>query len=73
MSRHNVSAVTLPGCNYPAFLSVNHEEGGQVEFTVRSAAKEDGSCGDIATMKMDMKDFREVARQLFSFGCTNRA
>jgi hypothetical protein len=45
----------------------------EVEFTVRSKSKADGSCGDTASIKVDISQFRKIARDLFSFGFTTSA
>lgn len=51
--RHNLAAYTASGPNYPSYISVNQLEDGSVEFIVRSKAKEDGSCGDTASIVLD--------------------
>jgi hypothetical protein len=71
MARRNITAHTLSGSNYPAFLSVNHEEDGQIEFTVRSSAKEDGTCGDIAVVKLSREDFRRALQEMQEFERTD--
>lgn len=64
----NIAAHTLPGSNYPAFLSVNYKpETGDVEFIVRSSVKEDGRCGDTVAMTMSARAFRELARHINAF------
>ena len=62
--RQCLSACTLPGTNYPAFLSINTEEDGGVEFMVRPSAMEDGRCGEVAAMKMSWEDFCKVVEEL---------
>lgn len=72
--RHNIFAYTAPGCNYPAYISVNVDDtDDRVVVTVRSLAKEDGSCGDTSEVKLEPKQLSELARKLFSFACCNNA
>jgi hypothetical protein len=54
--RKNLFAYTSPGVNYPSFLSINTEDGA-VEIIVRSPAKADGSCGDVAGIKLTAEQF----------------
>jgi hypothetical protein len=73
--RINLTAYTAPGVNYPEYISVNlaMNSDDEVEFTVRSKTKADGSCGDTASIKVDISQFRKIARDLFSFGFTTAA
>ncbi len=58
--RHNLAA-------YPSYLSVNTVDGStDVEFTVRSEQKSDGSCGDTVNMRMSAEDFKKVVAELLS-------
>lgn len=67
--RSNITAFTPPGFA-PPFFSVNTLEDGRIEIIVRSVAKEDGSCGDIASITMSAEQFSKSAREMFSFACT---
>lgn len=68
----NIFAYTAPGANYPEFLSINLVEGGSVELTVRSPAK-DGVCGNAATVTLSPKEFYQLASRLYGFACCNNA
>lgn len=71
----NIYAYTPAGSNYPPYVSINlaTDNGDEVEITVRSEAKENGSCGDTASIKMSSSQFQKLAHDAFSFACTNRA
>lgn len=73
--QHCIYANTAPGCNYPSYVSVNtdSENPNEVVLTVRSEIKTDGACGETAAHKMGAAEFREFARRLYSFACTNAA
>lgn len=70
---NNVYAHTAPGGSYPEYLSVNVNEDSTVEITVRSPRKEDGSCGDAATIKLSGAEFAKFASRAYAFACTNGA
>lgn len=52
--------------SYPPYLNVTKHDDGSFEITVRSAPKEDGSCGDCASMTMSGDDFKLYVRELAS-------
>ena len=49
----NLAYYTAPGSNYPAFISVNEQDDGQVEITVRSTPEADGTEGVQASVLLD--------------------
>jgi len=51
----NLYAYTVPGANYPAYLSVNEDPHGNVTITVRSTALEFGVCGPTAEITLTAK------------------
>jgi len=59
MSNNIYAYTTSTDGSYPEYLSVNANEDGTVEITVRSPRKADGSCGDTATIKLTAKQFDE--------------
>lgn len=65
--KHCISACTLEGCNYPAYLSVNEVEAG-IEFIVRGERKPDGSCGDTVAMTVSREQFKKIAHELEEYG-----
>lgn len=59
--RTNLAAFTSSGCGYPSYLSVNlASENNNVEITVRSPTKSDGSCGDTSCMTMSVAEFKKL-------------
>jgi hypothetical protein len=60
--RKNLFAYTAPGFA-PPFLSINAEDG-IVEVIVRSPAKDDGSCGETAGIKLSPEQFEELMTSL---------
>lgn len=58
MSR-NLAACTLPGGSYPGFISINEDEDG-VEVIVRSPARPDGTCGDLARILLPVAVFEAL-------------
>ena len=66
MGRENIFAYTVPGCNYPAYLSLNVDDKGKLEITVRSKASDTGDCGPTACITLTEYQERELARALFN-------
>ncbi len=50
-------AFTAPGASYPGYLNVSERDDGAFSVTVRSPAKQDGSCGEVSVITMDGADF----------------
>lgn len=48
--RRNLFAYTVPGSNYPEYISINKEDDGLVSVTVRSAVKLEGACGETSVI-----------------------
>lgn len=67
--RTNITAHTTVGTLYPSYFSVNTDESGEVEFTVRSEAQTDGSCGVTACMKMSAADYKKAVTELYVHAC----
>jgi len=57
-----LAAYTAADPLYPPYVSINYV-GTMVEITVRSPAKADGSCGDVAVIKMNIFNFRKTMRE----------
>jgi hypothetical protein len=57
-------AYTPPGANYPPFVNVMENLDGSFTITVRSSIKENGSCGDIASMTMSDAEFLVLLRTI---------
>lgn len=61
MERTNVYAYTAPGSNYPEYISINRTSDG-MEITVRSHAKQDGACGDTASIILSNEEYANLVR-----------
>lgn len=60
----NLAALTKPGHNYPAFISINEDTFG-VSITVRSAVSETAETGgNIASINLSRKEFTGLLMQL---------
>ena len=68
MTRRNIFAHTAPGTNYPEFVSINLEEDGTISVTVRNPAKPDGSCGEIAMVKLSVEESIRLVGQFETIG-----
>lgn len=70
--RNNISAFTTPGTHYPSYFSANTDfsDPNKIELTVRSAAKEDGTCGDTSCISLDAATFKKIAKELSHFADT---
>lgn len=73
MARHCISAHTLPGTHYPGFVSINHEEDGFVEITLRGEAKADGACGDIVALRIPATSFTQLVGEAHEFNLVTLA
>jgi hypothetical protein len=62
--RRNLFAYTATGINYPEYVSVNREDNGTVSITVRNKAKEDGSCGDTASVELEASEVSDLFHAL---------
>ena len=62
--KENISAYTSSGSNYPAFVSVNLVDDGEVEIMVRPEVQSDGRCGEGVSMKMSQNDFYQFAFEM---------
>jgi hypothetical protein len=60
----NIFAYTAPGSNYPEFISVNSAENGLVEIIVRHKVKEDGRCGDAASILLTKEQALQLSAAL---------
>lgn len=71
---HNIAAVTLPtGAGYPAYLSINEvEENGDIAFTVRSARKSDGGCGETSCIVLSRGEFNKVVHEIMFYSHLNK-
>jgi hypothetical protein len=58
--RRNLFAYTAPGVNYPEYISINFEDG-HLSVTVRNPAKEDGSCGETASVTLPVGESNILA------------
>lgn len=71
MDRRNITAFTPPGGDYPAFISINDtgtlsdRDAEGVEITVRSPRREDGRCGDVATIRLSRSQFAKLMREVW--------
>jgi len=63
----NIFAYTVPGVNYPAFVSVNRDENGGVTIIVRSKANPDGSCGPTAQITLESEELKNLAFRLCNY------
>ena len=59
----NLYAYTTPGSNYPEFISVNMR-GEEVEILVRTAAWGDGTCGNVASIRLSKKQALDLSAAL---------
>lgn len=65
MNVKNIAALTPVGVNYPPFVSINDVQNGHcVEIHVRSNVKEDGKCGDAATISMSFSQFTSLIKNI---------
>ena len=62
----NLFAHTASGANYPAYISVNEGDYGDVMITVRSGAYELGVCGPTADICLTKEQAEELGRALLS-------
>ena len=60
----NLFAYTSSAANYPDFISVNRRDDGGIEIIIRSAAREDGSCGDTVCVVLTPEQVAELKRNL---------
>jgi len=60
----NLYAYTVPGANYPAYLSVNGDPHGNVTITVRSTALEHGVCGPTAEITLTPEQVNTLVASL---------
>jgi len=69
--RNNIHAYTAPGSSYPEYLSVNENEDGTVEITIRSLPTPFGQCGETASIKLSAEEFAKFAYYAYAFSCKN--
>jgi len=62
----NIYAHTFMDPCFPAFISINKLDEGDVEVIVRSKAKQDGSCGDTSSIKLVQKDVIDLVNALMA-------
>lgn len=69
----NIAAWTAPGCDYPAFVSINITAPGEVMITVRSPQRPDGGCGHVTAATLSMPEFVEFLMEPMRAGAGNPA
>ena len=67
----NIAAYTAPGASYPPYISVNWK-GDEVTVTVRSPAKEDGSCGSDAIIELTATEAARIGLEM-AYAVTQKA
>src|ERR1019366_5088061 len=64
MTRTCIGAHTVPGWNYPPYVSINVATAGKISITVRSPAGPAGECGVTACMEMGEVEFHSLLNEI---------